>query len=101
LKKIAIDLSSRLPEHIKHLNISGMTLTDMKQILINAKHVSSIAFELSYDLSFNAMKIVRWLEQRRYFTYLLERSSLSLWLGNMIDISENSELSSITFTKLY
>ncbi len=85
LNMMVEDLCSIIPHYIKHLDIYDMDLNDIKILLTQLKHLSSITFVFFFDMPFSPTEIIEWLSQRMNFTYLVDNCSLSLWLGNNIN----------------
>ena len=79
-------LCSIIPHHVKHLDIHGMKSNDIKIVLTRLKHLSSVTFEFFVDMPISLTEIIEWLSKRRDFTYLVDDSSLSIWLGNNIKL---------------
>jgi hypothetical protein len=80
LNGIIENLCSIIPDHVKHLDIYDIDLDDIKIVLERLKHLSSIAFVFFFDMPFSPTEIIGWLSQRIHFTYLVDNSSLSIWL---------------------
>lgn len=84
------DLCSIIPPYIKHLDIYDMDLHDIKLLLTRLKYLSSVTFVFFFDMPFSPNEIIEWLSDKMSFTYLVDNCSLSLWLGNHIDVSSES-----------
>jgi hypothetical protein len=84
--RIVGNLCSIIPHHVKHLDIYDMDLNDIKIILTRLKHLSSVTFAFFFQMPFSPIEIIGWLSQRRDFTYLVDNSSLSIWLGKNINL---------------
>ncbi len=83
---IGDNICSIIPHHIKHLDIYDMDLDNIKILLTRLKHLSSVTFVFFFDMPFSPTEIIGWLSQRIDFTYLVDNSSLSIWLGNNINL---------------
>jgi hypothetical protein len=79
---IVDNLCSIIPHHIKHLDIYDMDLNNIKIVLTRLKHLSSVTFAFFFNMPFSPTEVIGWLSQRMDFTYLVDNSSLSIWLGN-------------------
>ncbi|CAF4093308.1 unnamed protein product [Rotaria sp. Silwood2] len=83
---------SIIPHHVKYLEIYDMDLDDIKILLQQVKHLSSVTFVFLFDMPFSPNEIIGWLSQRIDFTYLLDNCFLSIWLGNNINVQPNCSL---------
>ena len=86
LNGIVEDFCSIIPHHVKHLDIYDIDLNDIKILLERLQHLSSVSFLFPFDMPFSPTEIVGWLSQRRDFTYLVDKSSMSIWLGQNINV---------------
>jgi hypothetical protein len=92
LNMVVGDLCHIIPHHIKHLDVYDMDINDIKILLTRLKYLSSITFVFFFDMPFSPNEIIKWLSERTDFTYLVDNSSLSLWLGKDINASPESIL---------
>jgi hypothetical protein len=73
---------SIVPFHVKHLTVKIKQLDDMKIVVNELKHLSSISFCFPYCGKINVNEMINWLIiDRRDFTYLETENSFNLWLG--------------------
>ncbi|CAF2850623.1 unnamed protein product [Rotaria sp. Silwood2] len=72
-----------VPDHIKHLQVSVQTTDDIKLIIEQLKHLSSVTFEVLYDTKCLSPEFVTQLmEKRNQSTYRNENMFLSIWFNN-------------------
>jgi hypothetical protein len=75
-----------VPRYVQHLEVSVDSVDNMRMILEQLKHLSSITFDLSLDLQNSISEIIEWLiNEGRDFTYESSRYSLKLWLNKSMD----------------
>jgi hypothetical protein len=86
LNGIVEKFCSIIPHHVKHLDLYDVDLDDIKILLERLKHLSSATFVFLIEMPFSPTEIIRWLSQRMDFTYLVDNSSLSVWLGNNCNV---------------
>ncbi|CAF3779503.1 unnamed protein product [Rotaria sp. Silwood1] len=72
-----------VPNHIKHLQVSVNNSDDIKLIIEQLKHLSSITFEVLYDIKSLSTEFVTWLmEKTNESTYRNDNMILSIWFNN-------------------
>lgn len=74
-----------VPHHVKHLKIKIDRIKDMKIILEQLDHLSSVIFQYPvYSLNYPP-NIIKWLKQRgKSFTFWCNLSHIHLWLHDNI-----------------
>jgi hypothetical protein len=72
-----------VPRHVKDLKVKIDRIKDMKMILEQLDHLSSVTFQYPvYSLNYPP-NIIKWLKQRgKSFTFWCNLSRIHLWLHN-------------------
>jgi hypothetical protein len=74
-----------IPRHVKHLKVKIDRIKDMKMILEQLHHLSSVIFQYPVCTLDYPTYIVKWLKQRRKsFTFWCNLSHIHLWFHNNI-----------------
>jgi hypothetical protein len=73
------NICSLIPDHVKHLDIEGKTLTNIYLILDRLQHLSSITLR-RLPLSFLPFITERYTQWRRDGTYRYHQETLHIWL---------------------
>ncbi|CAF0748325.1 unnamed protein product [Adineta steineri] len=76
-------ICSIIPHYVRHLDLFDIDLDDIKILLERLKHLFSVSFTFSIEMPFSPTEIIEWLSKIRNFTYLDDKRSLSLWLGQI------------------
>jgi len=92
LHSLTIDSSSAnaenigliIPDYVKHLQVSVKNIDDMKRIIEQLKHLSSITFELFNRLKFLSTEFLPWLmENRNKSTCRIDDMFVSIWFDKV------------------
>jgi hypothetical protein len=72
-----------VPRHVKHLQVKMDRINDMKMIVKQLDHLSSITFQFANESPNRCQELVEWLSQRKkLFTFRGNPIGLHLWLDN-------------------
>lgn len=76
-----------MPHHVKYLQVQIDLIDDMKMIVKQLNHLSSITFKFSIELPNRCEDFINWLNQREtLFTYRQNLISLHIWFDNSVII---------------
>jgi hypothetical protein len=73
-----------IPDYVKHLQVSVKNIDDIKIIINQLKHLSSITFELLNGLKLSSTEFLSWLmENRNKSTCRIENNFVSIWFDKI------------------
>lgn len=80
-------ICSLISPSIKHLQIRVKNVDEMKFILHNLKHLSSVTFQYSQMFTFQRQQLLRSLGQfERFSSTWNSENALHIWLGKIKDV---------------
>jgi len=72
-----------VPRHVKYLKVKMDRINEMKMIVKQLDHLSSITFQFTSESPNRCQEFVKWLRQReKLFTFRGNPIALHLWLDN-------------------
>ena len=73
-----------VPDHVKHLQVTVQHIDDIKLIIEQLKHLSSVTFEVFHDIRCLPPEFLTWLmKKRNKSTYRNDKMFLNIWLGKI------------------